>query len=89
MSSLVRGDLVRQAHHKRSGIKSYVHALQKWNITPSLDGPYCRVNQIHQTGSQSILKQFGKSVGGKAKVKQHVLAKKDPTSGQTGDVPVC
>ncbi|SMR50494.1 unnamed protein product [Zymoseptoria tritici ST99CH_1E4] len=87
MSSLVRGDLVRQAHHKRSGIKSYVHALQKWNITPSLDGPYCRVNQIHQTGSQSILKQFGKSVGGKAKVKQHVLAKKDPTSGQTGDVP--
>lgn len=46
------------------------------------------VAQVQQSGAQAIFKKFGKKVGGKAHVKGHMLAKKDATSGQTGDVPV-
>lgn len=46
------------------------------------------VAQVQQSGSQAILKKFGRKLGGKAHVKGHMLAKKDPSSGQTGEVPV-
>lgn len=87
-TKLVRGALKINPHHKRNGLKSYVHALQKWNIGPSVEGPYCRVNQVHQQGSQAIFKQTGKRVGGRAHVRSHVLAKKDASSGETGNVLV-
>ncbi|KAF2171730.1 hypothetical protein M409DRAFT_17966 [Zasmidium cellare ATCC 36951] len=84
--SLVRGALKLNPHYSRNGLKSYVHALQKWNIGPTVDGPYCMVNQIEQQGQQAIFKKFGKKIGGRAHIKGHVLAKKD-SSGQTGNVP--
>lgn len=87
-ANLVRGALKRNPHFARNGLKSYVHAMQKWNIGPTLEGPYSRVNQVHQQGSQAIFKQTGKKVGGRAHVRSHVLAKKDATTGQAGDVPV-
>lgn len=34
------------------------------------------------------MKKFGRKVGGKAHVHGHKLAKKDPATGQTGEVPV-
>ncbi|CAK3818093.1 related to pepsin precursor [Lecanosticta acicola] len=85
--NLVRGALKRNPHHQRNGLKSYVHAMKKWNFTPTIEGPYCAVQQVHQQGQQAIFKLTGKKIGGRAHVKGHVLAKKDPTSGQTGEVP--
>jgi hypothetical protein len=54
------------------------------NISPTIEGPLCAVKKVGQAG------KFGhnKSVGGKARVHGHMLAKKDG-SGQTGNVPVC
>ncbi|KAK5135882.1 hypothetical protein LTR08_004531 [Meristemomyces frigidus] len=86
-SSLSRATLVRNPHYKRNGLKSYVHALHKFGIGPTVDGPYCMVNQVQQQGSQAILRKYGRKIGGRAHVKGHVLAKKDATSGQTGEVP--
>jgi hypothetical protein len=45
------------------------------------------MNHVHQQGSQAILKQYGKNLGGRAKVATHVLRKKNPKTGTTGDVP--
>ena len=87
-STLSRATLVVNPHYQRNGLKSYVHALKKFGIGPTVDGPYCMVNQVQQQGSQAILRKTGKKVGGKAHVQGHVLAKKDATSGQTGEVPV-
>ncbi|EME44244.1 hypothetical protein DOTSEDRAFT_71924 [Dothistroma septosporum NZE10] len=85
-SNLVRGALKRNPAHKRNGLRSYVHAMEKWGFGPTLKGPYCRVNHVHQQGQQAVFKATGRRVGGRAHVKGHVLAKTDQ-SGQTGDVP--
>lgn len=34
----------------------------QWNIGPTVDGPYCMVNQIEQQGQQAIFKKFGKKM---------------------------
>lgn len=60
--ALVRGALKRNHNYRRNGLKSYVHAIQKWNIGPTVDGPYCMVNQVQQQGSQAIMRKFGKKV---------------------------
>ncbi|KAI7340858.1 acid protease [Hortaea werneckii] len=84
---LARATLIRNPHYQRNGLKSYVHALKKWNIGPTVEGPYAMVAQVQQSGAQAILRKFGRKIGGKAHVKGHTLAKKDATSGQTGEVP--
>lgn len=60
--NLVRGALKINPNYKRNGMKSYVHALKRWNIGPTVDGPYCMVNQIEQQGQQAIFKKFGKKM---------------------------
>ena len=52
--TLSRGTLVRNANYQRNGLKSYVHALKKFGIGPTVDGPYCRVNQVQQQGGVNI-----------------------------------
>lgn len=37
---LGRATLVRNPEYERNGLKSYVRALQKYKITPTVDGPY-------------------------------------------------
>jgi hypothetical protein len=37
---LGRATLVRNPEYERNGLKSYVRALQKYGITPTVDGPY-------------------------------------------------
>lgn len=56
---LVRGALKRNHTYSRNGLKSYAYALQKWNIGPTVDGPYCTVNQVQEQGSQAIMRKFG------------------------------
>ncbi|KAK4546892.1 hypothetical protein LTR36_001624 [Oleoguttula mirabilis] len=81
MANLSRATLIRNPHHKRNGLKSYVHALKKYGIGPTVEGPYVMIKKVQQQG------KFSKKVGGKAHVQGHILAKKDATTGQTGDVP--
>ena len=61
-SNFVRGALKRNPNHKRDGLRSYVHAMNKWGFGPTIRGPYCRVNQVHQQGQQAVFKQTGKRV---------------------------
>lgn len=35
-----RASLVRNPDYKRDGFKSYMRALQKYDITPTVEGPY-------------------------------------------------
>jgi hypothetical protein len=39
-TDLGRATLVRNPEYERNGLKSYVRALQKYGITPTVDGPY-------------------------------------------------
>ncbi|KAF2099786.1 acid protease [Rhizodiscina lignyota] len=81
-SNLTRVSLVRNTKYKASGMKSYVSALRKFGIGPTLEGPYFAGSKLAQQG------KFGK-VGGKASVQQHVLQKRTGTGDQatTGEVP--
>ena len=40
MSSLVRVPIKRNPQYKRNGLKSYVYLLNKYNIIPTIGGPY-------------------------------------------------
>ena len=40
MASVVRIAIKRNPHYKRNGLKSYVYLLNKYSITPSVQGPY-------------------------------------------------
>lgn len=58
--SLARGALKRNPKYTPNGLKSYVAALHRWNFGPTVEGPYCMVNQVQQQGSQAIFKQTGR-----------------------------
>jgi len=81
LQGLSKIKLVPNKAYKRSGPKSYVYLLQKWGFEPTLEGPYFQQNKVTQTGKQGL---FHRS-GGKAKTHK-TLGKKDPATGQTGDV---
>lgn len=73
--------IVPNKKYKRSGPKSYVYLMQKWGFEPTMPGPYFQVQKTTQTGAHGRFHKFG----GKAHT-HRVLAKKDPTSGQSGEV---
>jgi hypothetical protein len=52
---LGRATLVRNPEYERNGLKSYVRALQKYGITPTVDGPSSGRPGEVQVGSQFIL----------------------------------
>ena len=81
-SKLQRIKLVPNPKYKRSGPKSYVYLLRKYNFKPTMDGPYFMSGKVHQQGKHGL----DRLVGGKARV-QLALQKKDLASGQVGDVP--
>jgi hypothetical protein len=72
--------LVHNPNYKRSGIKSYVHLLNKYSFKPTLEGPYFKGTKLHSQGKHGV----HQLVGGRSHV-QHVLQKKD-ANGQTGEV---
>ncbi|KAK3070003.1 hypothetical protein LTR53_011196 [Teratosphaeriaceae sp. CCFEE 6253] len=71
----------------RSGIKHYVRALRKYNITPTVPGPYHKVVRFEQHDSQALLTTTGQQVRGRAHVAGHMLMKMDAESGESGHVP--
>jgi len=84
MAGLARGHLILNPNYKRNGLKSYVRALRKWHIAPTVEGPYSVINKISHQGK--FTSAAGHHVGGRTRVHKHVLVKKD-ASGQTGEVP--
>jgi hypothetical protein len=52
---LGRATLVRNPEYERNGLKSYVRALQKYGITPTVDGPYSGRPGEVQVGLKFIL----------------------------------
>ncbi|CAJ2500078.1 Uu.00g029310.m01.CDS01 [Anthostomella pinea] len=87
LKNLTRQPLIRSSHIKPNGLKSYVSAMRRYNFTPTVDGPYTYVKHVESQGQQALFKKTGSRVGGKTRVTGHVLAKKDPSTGQTGTVP--
>jgi hypothetical protein len=57
---LGRATLVRNPEYERNGLKSYVRALQKYGITPTVDGPYSgRPGEVQV--SQALLREAFRS----------------------------
>lgn len=81
LQGLHRVRLVHNKKYKRSGIKSYVYLLSKWGFEPTKPGPYFQMHKVKQTGHHGFFHRHG----GKATT-HSVLAKKDLTTGQTGEV---
>lgn len=82
LQGLQKIKLVPNKKYKRSGTKSYVYLLQKWGFEPTMPGPYFHIQKTTQTKAHgSVFHKFG----GRAQT-HRVLAKKDPTTGQAGEV---
>ncbi|KAI4720443.1 acid protease [Aureobasidium sp. EXF-10727] len=84
--NLSRVKLIHNPNYQRSGIKSYVYLLRKYNFVPTLDGPYFIGNVVEQLGKPILASKFASHIGGKAHVKQHILMKKDLSTGHQGQV---
>jgi hypothetical protein len=67
--NLSRVKLIHNPNYQRSGIKSYVYLLRKYNFIPTLDGPYFVGNVVEQLGKPILASKFATHIGGKARVK--------------------
>ena len=56
------------------------------NFAPTLEGIYHVTDLVQHQGKPEFIKQFRTKAGGRSHVKQHVLVKKDATTGQSGEV---
>ncbi|KAI9655240.1 MAG: hypothetical protein M1831_004950 [Alyxoria varia] len=74
--------VLRNKKYKKSGIKSYAYALNKYGIGPTKQGPFFVGGKAE---SQGKFKSMTARIGGKTQVKQHVLMKRD-AKGQSGEV---
>lgn len=81
--SLKRIPLVKNTRYQKSGPKSYGYLLQKYNITPTKEGPLYSGARADTQGKFKAA--IGSAVGGKTSLKQHVLMKKSAT-GSPGEV---
>ena len=84
--NLSRVKLIHNPNYQRSGLKSYVYLLRKYNFVPTLDGPYFISNIVEQLGKPILASKFASHIGGHARVKQHILMKKDLSSVHEGQV---
>ena len=80
--TLQRVNLIHNEKYQRSGLKSYVSLLRKYNFSPTKDGPYMLIGKAHHQGKHGD----SKTIGGKTTI-QKVLQKKAVGAEQTGEVP--
>lgn len=80
-----RATLVRNPDYERDGLKSYVRALQKYGIKPTVLGPYRHSSQVTPPFEGIIAAEYVTKPLNRA----HRLLKRDAESGRTGQVPVC
>ena len=75
--------------YQRNGTKSYVFLLNKFAFNPTLDGPYTygggKSHEEDLHGKVGVRRAAGGASN--AHLQRHKLQKKDPSTGQTGDVP--
>jgi hypothetical protein len=83
-ADLTRATLVRNPDYERNGLKSYVRALQKYRITPTVNGPYC-----HASKPESDVQGVFTDHAGKILTQEFQLVKRDAETARAGTVPVC
>ena len=83
-ADLTRATLVRNPDYERNGLKSYVRALQKYRITPTVNGPYC-----HASKPESDVQGVFTDHAGKILTREFQLVKRDAETARAGTVPVC
>ncbi|RFU30962.1 hypothetical protein B7463_g5370, partial [Scytalidium lignicola] len=81
LQGLQKVKIVANSKYKRSGLKSYVYLLNKWGFEPTKPGPYFIMNKVTAEDRRARLKRHG----GRSKT-HHVVGKKDPATGQSGEV---
>lgn len=81
LQGLSKIHLIPNKKYKRSGPKSYVYLMQKWGFEPTMPGPYFQMQKTIETEGHGPFHKFGRKTH-----TQRVLAKKDPASGQSGEV---
>ena len=79
-----RATLVRNPEYERNGLKSYVRALQKYGITPTVDGPYCLASKP-ESDVQGVFTDHGSKII----TQEYQLVKRDAETARAGTVPVC
>jgi hypothetical protein len=78
-----RTTLVRNPEYERNGLKSYVRALQKYNITPTVHGPYCLASKP-ESDVQGVFTDHGEKI----LTQEFRLVKRDAETARAGIVPV-
>ncbi|KAJ5638072.1 Aspergillopepsin-1 [Penicillium lividum] len=73
--------IIANPQYQKSGTKSYVHMMRKYNFNPTKPGPYSFGSTMHQTGRQYT----DKAIGGRAHMRK-VLQKKSVDTDQVGEV---
>jgi len=83
LQGLQRIKIVPNPKYKRSGPKSYVYLLQKWGFEPTQPGPY---HLMDKTPHHGLLHRVKHRARGTKPPTYKVVAKKDPTTGESGEV---
>ncbi|KAN0108458.1 acid protease [Hyaloscypha variabilis] len=82
LKGLHKVNIIPNQKYKRSGLKSYVHLLNKWGFQPTQPGPYFQKNKVSQSGHHGFLHKFG----GKATTHQVLVKRKGgATSGDDAE----
>ena len=78
-----RINLIPNPNYRKSGTKSYLHAMRKYRFHPTKDGPYFFASPaVQQTGRVFT----DKAIGGRARIRPQVIQKRF-ADGQIGNVP--
>lgn len=80
-SNLTKVNLIHNAKYQRSGPKSYVSLLKKYDFNPTKEGPYFVGNKIQHSGKFASQHP----IGGKTHVRRRL--QKMGTNDQAGEVP--
>jgi hypothetical protein len=80
MASLQRVVRVQNPSYKRSGLKSYVHLLNKYKFEPTLEGPYFMGASMRTQGKFGLQKLLG------GRSKRLSILQKTLASGDVGEV---
>jgi hypothetical protein len=83
-ADLTHATLVRNPEYERNGLKSYVRALQKYGITPTVPGPYCLASKPESDVQGTFTDHSGKIL-----TQEFQLVKRDAETAHAGTVPVC
>jgi len=79
----LRATLVRNPEYERNGLKSYVRALQKYNITPTVNGPYCLASKP-ESDVQGVFTDHSSKI----LTQGYQLVKRNAETARAGTVPV-